>query len=112
MTSSESRPRPIGQLHRRAELGEQARLPSFLEPFHDRLEDHEAHPGQAFELLVAVDPPIEVHLTEALEPGPFGDVDQVADLDGIAREERQLLEDRSSAGVLARERLDEPDSSG
>ena len=79
MTSSDSRPSPgARQLHRRAELGEQARLAPLLEPLHHRLEDDEAHPRQALELLVAVDPPLEVDLAEALEPDPLGDVDEVA----------------------------------
>ena len=90
------------QLHRRAELGEQARLAPLLEPLHDRLQDHERHPRQALELLVAVDPPLEVDLAEPIEPGALGDVDEVPDLDRVAGEERDLLEDGPPAGVLAR----------
>ena len=114
MTSSESRPAAgARQLHRRAELGEQARLAPLLEPLHDRLEDHERHPRQALELLVAVDPPLEVDLAEAVEPGPLGDVDEVPDLDRVAGEERDLLEQRAPARVLARRAAGcSPDSSG
>ena len=95
MTSSDSRPVPErGSFMRRAELGEQARLASLLEPLHDRLEDHEAHPRQALELLVAVDADVEVDLAEALEPDALGEVDEVADLDRVAGEERDRLEQR------------------
>ena len=109
MTSSDE-PAAAGarQLHRRAQLGEQAGLAPLLEPLHHRLEDHERHPRQALELLVAVDPPLEVDLAEALDADPLGDVDEVPDLDRVAGEERDRLEQRAPAGVLAGERLDEP----
>ena len=95
------------QLHRRPELGEEPRLAPLLEPLHDRLQDHEAHPRQTLEFLVAVDPPLQVHLAQPLEPAPIGDVDEVADLDGVAGEEGERLEQAPPAGVLARERLDQ-----
>ena len=48
-SSITSRPQPAvagpGQLHRRAELGEEAGLAPLLEPLHDGLEDDEAHPA-------------------------------------------------------------------
>ena len=96
-----------GQLHRRAQLGEQPRLAPLLETLHDRLDDDERHPRQAFELLVAMDPALEVDLAETLDPDPLGDVDEVADLDRVAGEERDLLEQGPPPGVLAGERLDE-----
>src|SRR5947207_6564851 len=95
------------QLHRRAELREEAGLPPFLEPLHDRLQDHERHPGQAFQLLVAVDPPLEVDLAQPLEAHSLRDVDEVADLDRVAGEERDALEQRAPAGVLPGQRLDQ-----
>src|SRR5215212_915962 len=58
----EAAPAGTWQLHRRSELGEQAGLPSFLEPLHDGLEDDERHPRQPFELLVPMDPALEVDL--------------------------------------------------
>ena len=83
-------------------------MPPLLEPLHDRLEDHERHPRQALELLVAVDPALEVDLAEPLDADPLGDIDEVADLDGVAGEERDRLEQRAAPGVFAGERLDEP----
>ena len=55
------------QLHRGAQLREQPRPASLLEPLHHRLEDHERHPRQALELLVAVDAALEVDLPQALD---------------------------------------------
>ena len=79
MTSSDSRPWPgARQLHRRAHLGEQPRLAPLLEPLHHRLEDHERHPRQPLELLVAMDAPLEVDLAEALDADPLRGVDEVA----------------------------------
>ena len=43
----------------------------------------------------------------AAEAGLVEDVDEQADLDGVAGEERQLLEQRAAAGVLAGQRLDD-----
>ena len=80
------------QLHRRAELREQTRLVLLFEALHDGLDDDEAHPRQTLELLVAVDPPLQVHLAEPFQPAPFRDVDQVTDLDRVAREERDRLQ--------------------
>ena len=95
MTSSDRRPLPErGSFMVEPELGEQARLAPLLEPLHDRLQDHEAHPREALELLVAMDPPLEVDLAEAVEAEPLRDVDEVADLDRVAGEERDLLEQR------------------
>ena len=103
MTSSDSRPRPErgSFIVEPSSANSRARAP-LLEPLHDRLEDHEAHPRQALELLVAVDPALEVDLAEPVEPDPLRDVDQVPDLDGVAREERDRLEERAAPGVLAR----------
>jgi len=83
-------------------------LAPFLDPLHDGLEDDDRHPRQTLELLVAMDPPFEVDLAEALDPEPLGGVDQVPDLDRVAGEERDGLEQRPPAGVLARQRLDHP----
>src|SRR6478672_762082 len=55
-----------------------------------------------------MDPPLEVDLTEALDAQPFGRVDEVADLDRVAGEERDRLEQRAAARVLSRQRLDHP----
>ena len=55
-----------------------------------------------------MDPPLEVDLAEALDADPLGGVDEVADLDRVAGEERDRLEERPAAGVLAGERLDHP----
>ena len=55
-----------------------------------------------------MDPPLEVDLAEALDPDPLGGVDEVADLDRVAGEERDRLEQRAPARVLAGERLDDP----
>ena len=55
-----------------------------------------------------MDAALEVDLAEALDPDPLGDVDQVPDLDRVAGEERDLLEQRPPPGVLAGERLDQP----
>ena len=113
MTSSESRPRPErGSFIVEPSSANSRTLPPLLEPLHDGLEDHERHPRQALELLVAVDPPLEVDLAEPLDPGPLRGVDQVPDLDRVAGEERDLLEQRPATRVLAGERLDHPDSSG
>src|SRR5512135_1558777 len=54
-----------------------------------------------------MDPSLEVDLAEALDPDPLGDVDEVPDLDRVAGEERDLLEERPAARVLAGEGLDE-----
>src|SRR4029079_10259441 len=62
---------------------------------------------QALELLVAVDPPLQVDLAQAIEAGPLDDVDQVPDLDRIAGEEGDLLEQSAATRVLAGQRLDE-----
>src|SRR6266480_981543 len=59
-----------------------------------------------------MDPPLQVHLAEALEPGPLGDVDEMYDLDRVACEERHRLEQSASTGVLARQRLDQPGQLG
>ena len=48
-----------------------------------------------------MDAPLEVDLAEAVEPGALGDVDEVADLDRVAGEERDLLEEGAPARVLA-----------
>src|SRR3954451_11015042 len=92
------------QLHRRPELREQPCAAPFLEALDHGLQDHEAHPAETFELLVAVNPALEVDLAEALDADPLGGVDEVTDLDGVAREERDRLEQRPPRGVLARER--------
>ena len=55
-----------------------------------------------------MDPPLEVDLAEPFEPDALGGVDQVPDLDRVAGEERDRLEERPAARVLARERLDQP----
>src|SRR5206468_673365 len=89
------------ELHRRAELGEQTRLAPLLEPLHHGLEDYEGHPRQPLKLLVAVDASLEVDLPEPLDPDPLRGVDQVADLDSVAGEERDALEERPTPGVLA-----------
>ena len=96
------------QLHRRSQLGEQPRPAPLLQPLHHRLQDDEAHSREPFQLLVAMDPPLEIHLPQALETDPIGDVDQVADLDGVTREEGDRLEHAPAPGILAREWLDEP----
>ena len=54
-----------------------------------------------------MEPPLQVHLAQGLETGPLRDVDQVPDLDGVAGEERERLEQAAAARVLAGERLDE-----
>ena len=90
------------QLHRGAHLREQPRPPPLLEPLHHGLQDHERHPRQPLELLVAVDPPLEVHLAEPVDARLLGGVDQVPDLHRVPGEERQLLEQRAAPGVLAR----------
>src|SRR5262245_2943483 len=54
-----------------------------------------------------MDAPLEVDLAEALDPDPLGGVDEVADLDRVAREERDRLEQRPTPRVLPGERLDE-----
>ena len=108
MTSSDRWPGDgAGQLHRRAELGEEPRPAALLEPLHDRLEDHEAHPRQALQLLVAVHPPLQVDLAKAVQAEPLREVDEVADLDRVAGEERDRLEMLAPARVLAGERLDQ-----
>src|SRR4029078_3577913 len=91
-----------------ADVREQARLASFLEPLHHRLQDHERHPRQALELLVAVDAPLEVDLAETLDPDALRGIDQMPDLDRIAGEERDRLEQRPAPGVLAGEGVDHP----
>ena len=55
-----------------------------------------------------MDPPLEVDLAEALDADPLRGVDEVADLDRVAGEERDRLEQRPAPRVLAGERLDEP----
>src|SRR6476661_2693543 len=100
------------QLHRRPELGEEERLPSLLETLHDRMQDDERHPGQALELLVPVDASFQVDLPETLDADPLSRIDEVADLDRIAREERDRLEQAPAAGVFPGERLDEPGQLG
>src|SRR6266550_9209970 len=68
-----------GQLHRRAELGEQPRLAPLLEPLHDGLQDDKGHSREALELLVSMDPPFQVHLAETLETGSLCGVDEMPD---------------------------------
>src|SRR5450759_2808390 len=96
-----------GQLHRGAELREQARLAPLLEPLHHGLEDDERHPRESLQLLVTMDPPLEIHLAKPLDAQPLRDIDEVADLDRVAGEERDRLEERPAARVLPGERLDE-----
>ena len=108
ITSSDRRfGRRARQLHGRAELGEQTRLAPLLEPLHDRLEDRRSSsatglraPGCGGSRMSRSTWP------KPLSPKPLGKVDEVADLDRIAREERDLLEVLAPAGVLAGERLD------
>ena len=49
-----------------------------------------------------MDPDVEVDLAKPVEAEPLGEVDEVADLDRVAGEERDLLEVLAAAGVLAR----------
>ena len=53
-----------------------------------------------------MDADVEVDLAETVEAEPLGEVDEVADLDRVAGEERDLLEVLAPPGVLAGERLD------
>ena len=71
------------------------------------LEDDVGHLRQVRQRLVAVDPPLEVDLPDRRQPGVLEDVDEQADLDGVAGEERQRLEQRPPAGVLPGQRLDD-----
>src|SRR5207244_2595220 len=92
---------------RRPQLRNQPRLTALLEPLHHRLDDDERHPRQPLELLVAMHPTLEIDLAQALDAQPLGGVDEMADLDRIAGEEGDRLEQRAAAGVLAGQRLDE-----
>ncbi len=51
---------------------------------------------------------VEVYLAQPIEAEPIGEVDEVADLDGVAGEEGDVFKDLASARVLAREWLDDP----
>ena len=55
-----------------------------------------------------MDPPFQVHLAKALDTEPLRGIDQVPDLHGVSREERDRLEQRPAAGILPRQRLDHP----
>ena len=61
---------------------------------------------EPLQLLVAMDADVQVHLAEAVEAEPLREVDEVADLHGIAGEERDPLQVLPATRVLARERLD------
>src|SRR4029079_2603779 len=95
-----------GQLDGAAQVAHGLGAPAGLEPLHDRLDDDEGHLRKALEVLVAVLAHVEVDLAQAGEAEPRGEVDEVADLDRVAGEEGDLLEDGAPAGVLAGERLD------
>ena len=93
-------------LHAAPDLGEQLDPVPLLELADRAGEDDVRHLRQVAERLVAVDPPLEVDLADGRQPVGLDDVDQQADLDRVAGEERHALEERAAAGVLAGERLD------
>src|SRR5688500_16942245 len=79
---------------------------ALLELADGALQDDVGHLRQVRQGLVAVDAPLEVDLSEPREPGLIEDVDEQSDLDRVAGEEGQRLEQLAPSGVLARERLD------
>ena len=113
-TSRDSRPRPErGSFIVEPSSANRRDPPPLLEPLHDGLQDHERHPRQPLELLVAVHPPLEVHLPEAAEARPLGRVDEVADLHRVPGEERDLLEERHGGPAYSPDSgWIRPDSSG
>ena len=54
---------------------------------------------------VAVRADVEVDLDQSVDAEASGQVDQQADVDAVALDERQLLEHLAAAAVLARQRL-------
>src|SRR5665811_1565436 len=95
------------QLHRGAHLREESSAAALLQALHHGLDDHEAHPREPLQLLVAVNAALQVHLAQRLEPGPLRDVDEVPDLHRVAGEEGDRLQQAAAPRVLAREWLDE-----
>src|SRR5204863_9320822 len=81
------------------------RLP---EPFDRDLKDLEAHLGEVVERLIAVDALFHVDLTDGTETCALQRVHEKPRLDAVPREKRQLLQQRSPPGLLARKRLDAP----
>jgi hypothetical protein len=59
-----------------------------------------------------VNPPLEVDLAQALDPDPLGGVDEVPDLDCVAGEERDRLEERPRPAYSPASGWISPDSSG
>ena len=74
-------------------------------PVERGLQHHQRLGAEVVEVAVAVDAGAEVDLGHAPHADGLGHVDDHADLDPVAPHERQRLEQRAAAAVLARQRL-------
>src|SRR5438093_1252487 len=96
------------ELHREVRLLEEVGAARFAHPLDGDLQDLEAHLREVVERLIPVDALFHVDLSDRAEPYALQGVDEKTGLDPVAREERQLLAQRSPAGLLAREGLHDP----
>ena len=74
-------------------------------PVEGGLQHDEGLGAELVEPAVAVHPGAQVELGDGLGAGDLGDVDEHGQVDAVAPHERQLLEQRPAAGVLAGQRL-------
>src|SRR5438874_12936158 len=92
------------ELHREVRLLEKVGAVRLAHPFDGDLEDLEAHLREVVERLIAVDALFHVDLADGAQTRALQRVHEKRRLDAVPREERQLLQQRSPPGLLARKR--------
>src|SRR6266550_5492590 len=100
------------ELHREIGFFQKVRAVRLADALDRHLEHFEAHLRQVVERLVPVDPLFHVDLADPGESRALQRVHQEARLHAVAAEERELLEQRSAAGLLAGKGLHDPGELG